>query len=49
MSPELHRATHYDPVVYAQFLSVMDVMAPPTGLMHTRILWRVLRGRRGAS
>lgn len=39
---QVHRATHHDPVVYAAFLRVMNLMAAPTSLFHPRILWRVL-------
>jgi 2-polyprenyl-6-methoxyphenol hydroxylase-like FAD-dependent oxidoreductase len=39
----VHAATHHDPVVYGQFLQVMNLMAPPSSLMHPRIAWRVLR------
>ena len=42
---KVHLATHHDPVVYAQFLRVMNLMAPPTSLMRPRIAWRVLRRR----
>ncbi|GJL50781.1 MAG: FAD-binding monooxygenase [Nitrospirales bacterium] len=42
---KVHRATQHDSVVYAQFLKVMNLMAPPTSLMHPKIVWRVLRGR----
>ncbi|GJL62493.1 MAG: FAD-binding monooxygenase [Nitrospirales bacterium] len=41
---KVHRATHHDPVVYSQFLKVMNLMAPPSSLMHPKIVWRVLRG-----
>ncbi len=44
---KVHRATHHDPVVYSQFLKVMNLMAHPTSLMHPRIVWRVMRGRPG--
>jgi len=44
---KVHRATHHDPVVYSQFLRVMNLMAPPTSLMHPKMVWRVLRGRSG--
>ena len=39
---KVHRATHRDPVVYAQFLRVMNLMEAPTSLMAPGILWRVL-------
>ncbi len=42
---KVHRATHYDPVVYTAFLKVMNLMASPTSLFHPKLLWRVLRGR----
>lgn len=38
----VHRATQRDPVVYAQFLRVMNLMADPGSLMRPGILWRVL-------
>jgi 2-polyprenyl-6-methoxyphenol hydroxylase-like FAD-dependent oxidoreductase len=41
----VHRATHHDPVVYAQFLRAMNLLAPASSLMRPRIAWRVLRGR----
>ena len=41
----VHRATHHDPVVLAEFLKVMNLMLPPTSLMRPAILWRVLRSR----
>ena len=44
---KVHRATQHDPVVYLQFLKVMNLMAPPTSLMHPKIVWRVLRGKSG--
>lgn len=39
----VHKATHHDPVVYARFLQVMNLLAPPTSLMAPHIAWRVLR------
>ncbi|MGH7539694.1 MAG: FAD-binding monooxygenase, partial [Gemmatimonadota bacterium] len=47
----VHRATHHDPVVYGQFLKVMNLMEPPTSLLHPRFAWRVLapRLRRGSA
>jgi 2-polyprenyl-6-methoxyphenol hydroxylase-like FAD-dependent oxidoreductase len=42
----VHRATHHDPVVYAQFLRAMNLLAPASSLMRPRIAWRVLRARR---
>ena len=41
---KVHRATQHDTVVYSQFLKVMNLMAPPTSLMHPKIVWRVMRG-----
>ena len=38
---KVHKATQRDPVVYAQFLRVMSLMAAPTSLMSPRIMWRV--------
>ena len=40
---KVHRATQHDTAVYSQFLKVMNLMAPPTSLMHPRIVWRVFR------
>ena len=42
---KVHRATQHDTVVYSQFLKVMNLMAPPTSLMHPRIVLRVLMGK----
>lgn len=42
----VHKATHHDPVVYDQFLKVMNLIAPAASLMHPRIAWRVLDRRR---
>lgn len=39
----VHRATHHDPVVGAAFLRVMNLIEPPSSLLHPRIFWRVLR------
>ncbi len=39
----VHRATHTDTVVYGVFLDVMNLVRPPTSLMHPGIVWRVLR------
>jgi 2-polyprenyl-6-methoxyphenol hydroxylase-like FAD-dependent oxidoreductase len=39
---KVHKVTQHDPVVYAQFLKVMNLMDPPTSLMSPRIMWRVL-------
>lgn len=41
----VHKATHHDPVVYKQFLKVMNLIAPATSLMHPRIARRVLYRR----
>jgi hypothetical protein len=43
----VNRVTHYDQVVCAAFLRVMNLMAPPASLFHPRILWRVLNNRAG--
>lgn len=40
---KVHRATHHDPVVYSQFLRVMNLLASPTSLLHPRIISRVIR------
>jgi 2-polyprenyl-6-methoxyphenol hydroxylase-like FAD-dependent oxidoreductase len=40
---KVHKATQRDPVVYGQFLRVMNLMAPATSLIAPRIIWRVLR------
>ncbi|MCB9453803.1 MAG: hypothetical protein H6672_20420 [Anaerolineaceae bacterium] len=42
---QVHRATHRDPVVYAQFLQVMHLLAPPLSLMQPHIVWRVFWAR----
>jgi 2-polyprenyl-6-methoxyphenol hydroxylase-like FAD-dependent oxidoreductase len=42
---KVHQATRHDPVVYAQFLRVMNLMEPATSLMTPRLMWRVLRGK----
>ncbi len=39
---KVHRATHHDPVVYSQFLRVMNLMAAPSSLLHPRIIRRVI-------
>jgi 2-polyprenyl-6-methoxyphenol hydroxylase-like FAD-dependent oxidoreductase len=41
----VNRATHHDTVVYRAFLDVMNLIKPPTSLMHPRIMMRVLRRR----
>lgn len=38
---KVHKATQRDPVVYDQFLRVMNLMAAPASLMSPRIMWRV--------
>ncbi len=40
---KMHRATHHDMEVYRAFLRVAHLQAPPTTLMHPKIMWRVLR------
>jgi 2-polyprenyl-6-methoxyphenol hydroxylase-like FAD-dependent oxidoreductase len=40
---KVHKATQHDPVVYRQFLRVMNLMAAPTSLMSPTIMWRVFR------
>jgi len=42
---KVHKATHNDPVVYTQFLRVMNLMAAPASLMSPRIMWRVFMNR----
>ena len=42
---KVHKATQHDPVVYAQFLRVLNLLAAPITLMSPRILWRVLLKR----
>jgi hypothetical protein len=42
---KVNRVSHYDEVVGAAFLRVMNLLAPPTSLFHPRILWRVLRSK----
>ena len=39
---KVHKATQRDPVVYAQFLRVVSLMATPISLMSPRIMRRVL-------
>lgn len=41
---KVHKATQRDPVVYGQFLRVMNLTAPTTSLISPRIMWRVFRG-----
>ncbi|MBW7883725.1 MAG: FAD-dependent monooxygenase [Caldilineaceae bacterium] len=43
---KVHRATQHDPVVYQEFLKVMNLIQPPASLFHPRIVGRVLRPRR---
>jgi len=38
---KVHKATQRDPVVYGQFLRVMNLMAPPLSLMSPKIMWHV--------
>jgi len=38
---KVHKATQRDPIVYTQFLRVMNLMDPPTSLMSPRIMWRI--------
>jgi 2-polyprenyl-6-methoxyphenol hydroxylase-like FAD-dependent oxidoreductase len=45
----VHRATHSDPVVYDAFLQVMNLLKPPTSLLHPKIMWRVLSNRGGVA
>jgi 2-polyprenyl-6-methoxyphenol hydroxylase-like FAD-dependent oxidoreductase len=45
----VHQATHHDPVVYSQFLRVMNLMAPPTSLFKPQIMRRVLLQRTAAA
>lgn len=40
---KVHIATHHDPVVYAQFLRVMNLLEPPASLLKPGIIWRVWR------
>jgi 2-polyprenyl-6-methoxyphenol hydroxylase-like FAD-dependent oxidoreductase len=39
----VHKATHRDTNVYAQFLQVMNLLASPSSLLHPRILLRVMK------
>jgi 2-polyprenyl-6-methoxyphenol hydroxylase-like FAD-dependent oxidoreductase len=39
----IHRATLRDVVVAEAFLKVMNLMAPPSGLFHPHIVWRVFK------
>jgi len=38
---KVHKVTQRDPVVYGQFLRVMNLMDPPASLMSPGIMWRV--------
>lgn len=40
---KVHKATHRDTVVYAQFLRVVNLMAPPLSLTSPGIFWRVMK------
>jgi 2-polyprenyl-6-methoxyphenol hydroxylase-like FAD-dependent oxidoreductase len=40
---KVHTATHHDPVVYGQFLRVMNLLDPPASLLKPGIMWRVWR------
>lgn len=42
----LLRAAHHDPVVANTYLRVISMITPLQGILHPRIAWRVLRGRR---
>lgn len=46
---KVYETLHYDTTVYAEFLKVMNLMQPPTSLFHSKVLWRVLAGRRPAA
>jgi 2-polyprenyl-6-methoxyphenol hydroxylase-like FAD-dependent oxidoreductase len=41
---KLHIAAHSDAELSVAFLRVVNMMAPPTGILHPRIMLRVLRG-----
>jgi flavin-dependent dehydrogenase len=41
----VHKATHHDEDVYAQFLRVMNLIDPPASLLAPRILWRIWKQR----
>jgi 2-polyprenyl-6-methoxyphenol hydroxylase-like FAD-dependent oxidoreductase len=40
---KVHKATHYDKEVYAQFLRVMNLMEPPASLLSPKMIWKVLK------
>lgn len=42
---KVHIATHHDPVVYAQFLRVMNLLDPPVSLLAPRIMRRIWKQR----
>jgi flavin-dependent dehydrogenase len=42
----VNRASHHDPVVSAAFLRVVNLIEPPSSLLHPRMMWRVLRAAR---
>jgi 2-polyprenyl-6-methoxyphenol hydroxylase-like FAD-dependent oxidoreductase len=46
---KVHTATHHDPVVYAQFLRVMNLLDPPASLLKPEILRRVWSQQRQRS
>jgi 2-polyprenyl-6-methoxyphenol hydroxylase-like FAD-dependent oxidoreductase len=43
---QVQRATHTDPVVYREFLKVMNMMQPPASLFKPGTVWRVIRANR---
>jgi 2-polyprenyl-6-methoxyphenol hydroxylase-like FAD-dependent oxidoreductase len=40
---QFYSTLHHDPVVYGEFLRVINLMQPPATLFHPRVLWRVAR------
>jgi 2-polyprenyl-6-methoxyphenol hydroxylase-like FAD-dependent oxidoreductase len=42
----VHKATHTDPVVYREFVKVVNLLQPPMSLMKPAILWRVWQANR---
>jgi 2-polyprenyl-6-methoxyphenol hydroxylase-like FAD-dependent oxidoreductase len=42
----VHRATHTDSVVYAEFIKVLNLMQPPMSLFKPSVLWRVWQANR---